>query len=354
MEDEMDYGNVNARIKGMKSRLLDHQDLDELVNKPDIDALIIALEDTVYRTELQKAGIEYSGITQVETAVRRDLIHTFRKILHLFRDEKEETYIRLILNRWDVQNIKTILRGKKINAHPDEIHENLVPAGELDLAALIELTRQPDIRAVIDLLATWRIVYARPLTRNLSEYLETRDLAVLEFALDRFYFDHALSLFTENDNFDQNIIQDIIESEIDVTNIKTVLRIVRDRMSVDDPEDYLIEGGKYLRFDQLASMMAAGNIEEAIKELIPTPYSFLAEVGKEDIALEKISVIDRELERFMIRKGCRNFLKDPLSIAIPVGYIWAKQNEVTNIRIIARSIIGQVPESEMRRVLTYV
>lgn len=352
--DEMDYSNANARIRAMKSRLLNSQALDELTHKPDIDALINALEETAYKPELQKAGIEHTGILQLETALRRDLVERFRQILRFFREEEERIYIRIILNRWDIQNIKTILRGRKINAHHDEIQENLVPAGELDYAALIELAQQPDVRAVIDLLATWRIQYARPLTRHLQEYLEKRDLAVLEFALDRFYFNNALSALTGDDNYSRGVILDLIKTEIDVANIRMALRVIRDRIHVEDPGEYLIDGGKYLHFDLLARMMASRSIEEGLKELIPTPYAFLTEVSRDDIVHERISILERELERYMITKGCGSFLKDPLSIAIPVGYIWAKQNEVTNIRIIARSIIGQVPETEMRRVMTYV
>lgn len=350
----MDYGNANARIKSMKSRLLDQQDLDELSNKPDIDSLIIALEDTAYRTEIQKAGIEFSGISQIETAIRRDLVFSFRQILRFFRGESDEAYIRILLNRFDVQNIKTVLRGKKIGAHHNEIIANLVPAGELGMAALSELTEQPDVRAVIDLLATWRIDYAAPLTRKLPAYLEKRDLAILEFALDQFYFDHALSILKEDESDDGVIVLEMIQTGIDVANLKIVLRIIRDRINVDDPNDYLIAGGKYIRIDQLAPMLTARSVEEFVRELADTAYAFLGDVNREDLVHEKLSSLERELERFIIIKGCRHFLRDPLSIAIPIGYIWAKENEITNIRIIARSIIGQVPEPELRRALTYV
>lgn len=350
----MDYGYVNARIKGMKSHLLDARDLDDLTNKPDLDALIGALETTAYREELQKAGIEYSGIARIEVALRRDLIRTLRKVLNLFRGEREDIYIRLLLNRWDVQNIKTILRGKKIYAPPDEVIDCLLPAGELDEAALIELLQQPDVRAIIDLLATWRIEYARPLTRHLHEFLEMRDLAVLEFALDRFYYENALSVLGKNGDYDEQIVREMITTEIDVANIRTALRIIRDMTHMEDAEKYLIAGGRDLSIEQLTSLVSSGSIEEAIRQIRGTPYEFLAQVPAECIAAEKISVIERELERFLIEKGCGNFLKDPLSIAIPVAFIWAKQNEVTNIRIIARSIIGDVPETELRKALTYV
>ena len=36
----MDYGYVNARIRGMKSRLLDRPALENLIFQPDMESLI--------------------------------------------------------------------------------------------------------------------------------------------------------------------------------------------------------------------------------------------------------------------------------------------------------------------------
>ena len=135
----MEYAYVNARIKAMKGRLLDQSLLEQLINKPDIDSLITELEKTTYREELEKAGVLYSGINRIEVAIRKDLIKTFRTILNLIKGDDTEAYLAIVLHRWDVQNIKTILRGKKIQENPSEILECMIPAGELDEAALTEL-----------------------------------------------------------------------------------------------------------------------------------------------------------------------------------------------------------------------
>ena len=68
----------------------------------------------------------------------------------------------------------------------------------------------------------------------------------------------------------------------------------------------------------------------------------------------KISVLEKELEKYLIKLGISRFLGDPLSIAIPIAYIWAKYNEITNIRIIARCKTADVPEKELRGELVYV
>ncbi len=162
----MDWGYINARMRGMKSRLLDRRAFDNLILQPDLESLIADLEKTPYRSDIIDAKVQYSGVLCIEYALRKNFTRTFRNILKFVREEEAEKYISLFLHRWDIQNIKTILRGKNIHITNEEILECLVPAGELDEVTLIELVRQPDVRAVIDMLATWKIAYAKPLTRE--------------------------------------------------------------------------------------------------------------------------------------------------------------------------------------------
>ncbi len=117
--------------------------------------------------------------------------------------EPAEDYIRIFLHRWDIQNVKTILRGKSFHIPQDEIFECLVPAGDLDDVTLGEMIRQPDVKSVIDLLATWRVPYAKPLTRHFREYAGERNLIVLESALDQYYYSNGLDAVKEED-YDQD------------------------------------------------------------------------------------------------------------------------------------------------------
>jgi V/A-type H+-transporting ATPase subunit C len=266
---------------------------------------------------------------------------------------ESETYINILLSRWDLQNIKTILRGKNIHMTSAEIVECLVPAGQLDDTTLIELIKQPDVKAVIDLLATWGIEYAKPLTRNFKEYSEKRDLTILEYAIDKFYYENALEKLGE-DSYDDRILLDMITTEIDVTNIKNVLKMIRDKIEIEEAETFLIKGGITLDFEKLLSMLRSGTLEGAIKILDATPYRFLSELPPDAFKTEKISLFEKELEKYLIKRGISRFLNDPLSIAVAVGYVWAKYNEITNIRIIARCKTADITEKEIREELIYV
>jgi V/A-type H+-transporting ATPase subunit C len=348
----MDYGYVNARIRGMKSHLLDRHALENLIFQPDMESLIADLEKTPYRNDIIAAKVQYSDVLCIEYALRKNFTHTFRKILKFVKDSEAERYIRIFLHRWDVQNITTILRGKNIHVTNEEILDCLVPAGELDEATLTELIKQPDVRAVIDMLATWEIVYARPLTEHYKEFADSGDLAILECALDRYYYENALETVRTR-SYNNTLIRDILGTEIDVVNIKTILRMIRDHVSEDVVLDFLIEGGKELGIEDLKHLLTLHSVNEVVRALEPTSYRFLADIP-ETVVMGKISVLEKQLEKYLIRKGVDAFFSDPLSVASVIGYFWAKYNEITNIRIISRCKTADFPLDQLKEELIYV
>jgi V/A-type H+-transporting ATPase subunit C len=261
--------------------------------------------------------------------------------------------MHIFLNKWDIQNIKTILRGKNISEATNEILESFTPAGALDDATLAELVKQPDVKAVIDLLATWGIEYSSPLTQHFAEYSKSRDLVALEYALDKFYYENALEVVA-GESYDEKIIREMLTAEIDVTNIKSILRIIRDKVEPEDPHYYYISGGKELNTAKLSALSATRTIDGVIKQLTGTSYDFLAKVPDEYVKMEKISAFEKELNIFLLQKALSLFSADPLSIALAVGYLWAKFNEIANIRIITMCKTEYVPEKELMEELVFV
>jgi len=350
---DVEYEYLNARIRAMKSRLLARKELEALSSKLDIGSLIDELENTPYRQDIEDASVKYTGLACIEAALRHNLGKTFQLIHSFVKGDDAETLINLFLNKWDVQNIKTILRGKNIHEVPEEILESLAPTGALSDATLTELIKQPDVKAVIDLLATWGIEYARPLTQHFHEYSETRDLVALEYPLDKFYYDNALRTVA-GDSYDEVVVRGMLRTEIDVTNIKNILRIIRDKVEVEDAQHYFIPGGKALNFDKLTALNKTRTIDGVIKQLAGTPYDFLARLPDQHVSEERISPFEKELDKLLLQKALSLFTGDPLSVALVIGYLWAKFNEITNIRIIAMCKTEYVPEKEVMEELVFV
>jgi V/A-type H+-transporting ATPase subunit C len=348
----MDYDYLNARIRSMKGGLFSPRALEGMIEKTDLEGIIVELERSPYRAELERARLQYTGIQAVEEALRKEMAATFRRLLSLARGDEPEKYLALLLARWDIQNVKTIIRGKAMHIPPVEILECLIPAGDLDDAALAELLKQPDVKGVIDLLATWRFRFARPLMLALREFQENRDPAVLEIALDRFAFESALDELRD-DSDDDGILRAMMRTEIEVINLKTAFRLIRDGISAEEAAPVIIDGGRSPDTPLVHALIGSGNAEAAVKMLGETPYRFLSGIPAAEAKMG-ISAYEKALDRHLLAKGLSHFLKDPLTIATAVGFTWAKHAEVTNLRIIARGKGMDMPEKEIRGELLHV
>ena len=344
---------VNARVRGMKSNLFGPEFIDKLLLKPDIDSIITELVNSPYKKDIEQASLTYSGIQCIENALRLNLLNTYRLIFKLVHGEHFEKYILILFNKWDIHNIKTIVRGKNIHLPKEEILECLIPAGELDEVTLIEMIKQQDNKSLIDLLASWNYKYAIPLTRSYQEYLTKRDLAVLEYALDMYYYKNALHQVSGNKDADL-ILSDLLATEIDIINLKTAFRFLKDRIDPKIAENYFLGGGKKLPVRLLLEYIQMKNIKEFVSSLVSTPYSFLTEIPADVVEVKGLSVYEKELERFLIKKELSTYRLDPLSIAPIIGYLSAKNVEIVNLRIISRCKTILMDEEELRKDLIHV
>ncbi len=348
-----DYGYSNARIRAMKSFLFDRPFYEKLIDMDDISSVISALESTLYKRDIDEAMLKYKDVRAMDEAFRRNVASTFNKVLGLVEGRAKEL-VKVLLSRWDVHNIKTIMRGKNIGAKEEEILESLIPAGQFSEALLLELVKAKDVKACIDLLAIWESPFARPLTANFPKFAKSRRLVELEVELDRSYFDYALSALKKND-LSTSLVREVIRREIDFVNIMTILRGIREDMDKGQLESLFLPGGKEIDAKQFKVLCQEKNIEDIVLKLEGTPYYEVLNKGlNRYLEIESISLLERNLEQMMVEKGVNLFKADPLSIAIIIGYITAKYNEVVNLRIIVRGKSVGMPEDRLREALVFV
>src|SRR4030067_2678848 len=128
-----DFPYINARIRAMRSRLLDAGQMEELVSVPALDAFTQALNTTPYGHDVQEALTRSPALQAVDASLARNFYHTTTKILG-FADGKPRQLIEIVLMRWDLANLRLILRGKHTGSRGEGIARNVMPAGSLHQA----------------------------------------------------------------------------------------------------------------------------------------------------------------------------------------------------------------------------
>jgi vacuolar-type H+-ATPase subunit C/Vma6 len=102
------------------------------------------------------------------------------------------------------------------------------------------------------------------------------------------------------------------------------------------PEAVLIKGGGSAT-QRLMAYREIPTVEQIVRDLHNTPFGeALARALSRYNEKRSLSVFQDELEGQIAREHYALFMKDPLSIGIPVAYLAALVNEVRNLRLIGR------------------
>lgn len=340
-----DFPYINARVRAMRSRLLDAGRMEELLALPTLDGMIQGLANSPYGPELQEALTRYSGLRAIDEALSRNFSHTTRKILG-FADGKAHALIETILMRWDRANILLVLRGKHNGRPREEIVSNLFPAGQLSEVALQELASAPDIAGVVGTLGGLGHPFATALSQGLPAYQQTHDLFELELWLDRAYATYGLQLAVGR-GYNEQVTRQFLQTDLDATNVKTALKLRgASELSRKAIARFFIPGGAIVTEDLFFMLVDPATAEQGIRRLrvhgFPIP------------AVEDLAALERELDLTILQAQTARFLEDPLSVDIVIAYVAMKYREIANLRLIARSKAFGIPRDRVRKELVGV
>ncbi|MEW6359904.1 MAG: V-type ATPase subunit [Planctomycetota bacterium] len=344
------YDYLNARIKAMKGRLLPNDVFIELLQADDVQRIIEALLETPYDVCMSSALTRFSGAQAIDRAVAEDLYTKLHKLVDMVFDRPRELIV-ILLKRWDAYNIKSVLRAVHFGADPAKVESIIIPAGEIHRETLHELAAAENVRAALDLMATWNIDFAWPLDRAFTDYDEQRDLSHLEYAIDRFYFEQSLAGLAAKDP-NTALVREIICMEADIVDIVLALRFVGDEEENKQRAANLLLGCGTLPRAFFADLLWSDDAVAALTKLDATVYAPAIQKGVLHFSESgKVAVLERLFEEILIRRGIRMGREDPLSIGVAIEYIWRKYNEFVNLRLLARCKSVGMPAGAIREEL---
>lgn len=322
------YPYVTARLRAKKALLYLPETYNKLLQM-EIPQIARFLGEGEYKEEILRLGTKYSGVDLIEMATRDNLAKVFAQIIG-FCEGSLKDQVAKYLNRWDVWNVKTILRGKYFGASAKEIYEDLIPAGSLSgefLQSLLEMEKVEEILAELE-----DTIFERAWSAVGKSPEEVEDLAEFEDVLQRFYYQDVLYAIRETSEASRHFLL-FVRKEIDIVNLKTLLRARGRREKLE--REIFVEGGLELKLKDL---------EELVQLDLPTlisrlaRYSFYEDIASDlkEIESKGISAMMRRLEKLHLTEASRFSHLHPLTILPILDYIISKENEVENIRIIAR------------------
>jgi V/A-type H+/Na+-transporting ATPase subunit C len=328
-----DYGYLNARVRGLRSKLLEADFYNEALATSDFKSFMAVLAQSPYLREVEEAQSRYSGLKALDSALARNFYQTVRSVANVAQGEPDKL-ISLLLLRYDLANLKTIARAKHSGRSTEDVAQALLPAGDLKPAVLETLASAPDMAAAAQAVLITPTPLRSAFARAASRYQSDGDLYKLELELDRSYFSTILSTLkraTVPPEFMRHI-----RREIDATNLRTALKL---RGSARANEDLFILGGREITrtfFDALAA-------DGSMQGLAGTNFAAVTEtqsLGEAEAVIR--GVLDQSAKR-----GAA----DPLDIGMFANYLRQKEAETAKLRLLGRGKFYNVPRDRLAKEL---
>lgn len=219
--------------------------------------------------------------------------------------------------RHDYHNVKVLLKAEAMGTDPARL---LVDAGRVPVTALEEAVRSGDLRNIPGVLRT-AIRQARDVLGT------TNDPQLADFTLDRAYFEDLFQIAQESKS---TFLQGYVRISVDVANLRSAIRTLRMGKGPEFLKGVLFSGGEIPTVRILSAVISGAALQDLYAR---TPLAEAAEVGTSVLgggALTRFEKLcDDAVGRYLARAKLVGFGEAPV-----IGYLAAKETELTNLRMI--------------------
>ena len=321
------YLNPSARVRARKGRLFDEKQISELVETNNVDEVENYLKGI---PEYADVLDEYS----LDKALDVERANTYALIARLAPEEIKDPFI-IMSKKSDIDNIKSLLTAKEVGLTADETSDLLIPCGALydELQNLVSADNVSDIVTALD-----NTEYATSLEDALPLYEDTNMILPLESALDKYYLGKLLRSTDVPADENRQILFAYVGTQVDVANLKLIIRAKEDGLDYDAISPYILEEGYQLREWKLKDLMESPDVTNVVSGLEGTKY---ADALTDAVSLYNdtgsVSVFEKALDVYASNYSKSLASKKPLGIGPIICYLSQKENEITNLKIIARA-----------------
>lgn len=327
------YGYSVARLRAMENRLLDETLFQRLIECDGLDSAIKILGETVYAPWL----MEMKSSEEFDSVLGSELSHVYGEVSRFAPDEELVQICRL---PYDFHNVKVLVKSIVLSRQGGERRFDLLtPLGNVEIDSLVMAVESEEYR-----LLPYGLHSIIP--RALSLWDQNRDMVEVECLLDSALFDSMSKLVKKLSMEDVELW---FKRKTDGENIRTLIRLNRIGADAATASAYLHPGG-FVSVDRMISVLSEP-LESWGRLLSFTDAGSVFGAIQDSSDLDSILMIfDAVLDNYVsqtlkkAKYGCfepSNFLR----------FLWMKEMEVKNLRIILVSLSNGSEKERVRRLM---
>lgn len=304
--NEYDYLYISARIHAMENRLLTRERMERMLGAHSVDDAAKVLSECGYG---EFASLTPASIEHTLDQARLELFAELR------RSVPDPSIVDVFCIKYDYHNLKTLLKARATGADPEPL---LVDAGRYDARVLREDFRKGELSGVSETFQT--------AAKRAGEVLSaTGDPQRADILLDRAYY---AELRAAAEQAGSPFLDEYVRTCIDAANLRAAVRAHRMGQGPAFLREVLVEGGQVE-----PERLAAAGPGELPGLCFRTPLEQAAELGGRAMEGGALTAFEKACDdavTAVVRQARRvPFGEQPL-----VGYLYAREAELTSIRIL--------------------
>ncbi|MFB0520268.1 MAG: V-type ATPase subunit [Desulfatiglandales bacterium] len=342
IRNALSYLYVNAKVMAKEGKFISPARWEDLWGCKSPGEIASLLEGTDYFPYLSERAI--GEARELENAILKEFSALGREISKSI--PKGAWPIReYLLRKWDVINLRTVMRGIQGGLRKEEILDSFVEGGELDFMFFRALTDAEGMDSFVGLLA--KTPY-QSLKDGVARYNVAKNLFFLEAALDKILWEDLWIKVLNLKGMKE--FRDFIGTSVETHNLKIILRAKDNGLPLEDIEPFLIHECTLL--NELLPAFDEEDLPGLISLLEDTIYlepllSALAEHERTGSILS----FEQALDNMVVRKAEDIRKKKPFGPGPLIGFLVSKEKEVRNLLAIVRSTEVALNRDEIRESL---
>ena len=330
------YAFLHSRVSVLAAQLQPPERLGAAIDDPDADqgeyfraAGLATLVDNppadVRELEQRLAGV------LIDEAVRlgRGLHPAASALIHHF------------VRRFEMVNLKIIIRCKLAGCSGEEIRERLFDLGALPAGDAEDVLQADDINEALRILEAGRhSVLAHQLRLVLSE---SQEVFLVEAAIDYGYFSALSRLVSALPVADRQAVQPYFSRMFDQVNLVWLIRY-RLGYGMAPPQTFflLIRASGQLDRLRLAALAQLDSLEAMMEALPPTLASAIE-------GLTSVSEVEERFVELRLKQAASVLNHSTFNLARPLGYLVLREQQLRNVHEVLKGRALNLPPDLIRR-----
>lgn len=327
MMKTIDFVGTNVRIRVFENNLLKNDQFERMLQAPNFEEALSVLKDTPYRNDIE----ELNHTKNYDAFLVKELQRMYAE---LFAISPEPALIELFSLRYIYHNLKVLIKEQETG---NDFKDLLIPIGRFSISTLkhaVETGKSDELGQF----------YLDSIKEVKTDYEEYHKIQSVDIILDRRYFTHLKEIAVQLN--DQKIIE-FVDYYIDLNNLSTLVRTIKQKRTRNFMTTVLSSAGSVSKEEWITLGAESSDLEMVGKKMLDSKYKTIIQKSIDPKTKELSPVlIDLETDNAIMErmKDAKFDSFGPMPI---ISYIYAKENEVKNLRLVLAGKENNLPTEDI-------